>query len=84
MAPEVAEVERALLALPLRERAAVIERGLLSLDGEPAEDTQDEIDAAWRDEIGSRVDDVLAGKVELVSGEESRARVLALLAELHR
>ena len=55
MAPEVAEVERALLALTPEERAAVIQRGLLSLDGGSADASQDDIDTAWRSEIGDRL-----------------------------
>lgn len=88
MALEVAEVERALLALPPQERAAVIHQGLLSLDGAGQDDTADadqaEVDAAWRAEFRRRIDEVESGAVTLVSGDESEARVRALLAELHQ
>ena len=77
MAPEVAEVERALLALAPEERAAVIHTGLLSLDGGGADATQDDIDDAWRGEIGNRLDDVLQGRVELGSFEAPRAKFAA-------
>lgn len=77
MAPEVAEVERALLALAPEERAVVIHTGLLSLDGAPAEVCQDDIDAAWRTEVGGRLDDVIEGRVELGSFEATRARFVA-------
>lgn len=77
MAPEVAEVERALLALDPAERAAVIHAGLLSLDGAEAEVPQDRIDSEWRDEIDSRLEDVLHGRVELGSFEATRARFAA-------
>lgn len=40
-----------------------------------------EVDAAWDEEIDSRVEEILTGKVELVSGEETlrigRARLSA-------
>ncbi|MDR1388334.1 MAG: addiction module protein [Propionibacteriaceae bacterium] len=78
----VAEVERALLALAPQDRAAVIERGIVSLDDDGA--TQGQIDAAWRDVLRGRIDDIERGGVELVSGEESEARVQALLEELRR
>ena len=77
MAPEVAEVERALLALAPEERAAVIHAGLLSLDGGIADATQDDIDDAWRGEIGNRLDDVLQGRVEMGSFEATHAKFTA-------
>lgn len=77
MAPEVAEVERALLALAPEERAAVIHTGLLSLDSAPTDVSQDDIDAAWRIEVGGRLDDVIEGRVELGSFEATRARFAA-------
>lgn len=85
MAPEVSEVERALLALAPQDRAAVIHSGLLSLDEDGGiRVDQAEIDAAWRDEFRRRIDDIDTGKVALVSGEDSEARVRALLADLHQ
>ena len=41
-----------------------------------------EIDAKWRDEVGARLDDILTGRVELVSFEETRAKTRALLNNL--
>lgn len=85
MAPEVEEVERALLALAPNDRAAVIHRGLLSLEASDSPRTdQVEVDEAWRAEFRRRIDDIDSGKVALVSGEESERRVRALLAELRR
>lgn len=79
MAPEVAEVERALLALAPEERVAVIERGLLSLDDADDADQAD-IDAAWLAEIGRRVDEYVSGDTQLVDADEHFARVRASLA----
>lgn len=85
MALDVVEVERALLALAPQDRAAVIHSGLLSLDDVGGIDgDQAEIDTAWRAEFRRRIDDIETGKVKLVSGQESEARVRALLAELHQ
>lgn len=72
------EVYRAGLELDLDERTMVAHRLLASLEDDAS---PSEIDEAWRDEIGSRVDDILNGRVELVSAEESRARVKAVLVE---
>jgi hypothetical protein len=77
MASTAGEVERALLALPERDRAAVIHTGLLSLDGGLGPVEQPEAEAAWRDEIGARVDDLLNGQVELGSFEQTYARFAA-------
>lgn len=77
MASKVAEVERALLALSEHDRAAVIHTGLLSLDGGLGPVEQGEVDAAWRDEIGTRLDDVLNGQVELGTFEQTYARFTA-------
>lgn len=77
MAQEVVDVERALLALPPHDRAAVVHAALISLDGGAAEDSQDDIDTAWREEAGSRLEDVLEGRVELGSFEATRARFAA-------
>lgn len=82
MAPEVAAVERALLALAPHDRAAVIHSGLLSLDSTDAD--QPAVDAAWHAEFRRRIDDIDSGNVTLVSAEESEARIRALLAELHQ
>ncbi|MFT3852130.1 MAG: addiction module protein [Ilumatobacteraceae bacterium] len=80
MAPETAEVERALLALPPDERAAVVHRGLLSLDEGGDEVDQAEIDAAWRDEIRRRIDDIESGKVQLIDADDHYARLRARYA----
>lgn len=77
MTLEVAEVERALLALAPEERAAVIHSGLLSLDGGSSDGDQDQIDGLWHGEIGARLDDILQGNVALGSFEATRAKFAA-------
>lgn len=77
------EVYQAGLELDPDERTVVAHRLLASLRPEDSA-SQPEIDAAWRDEIGSRVDDVLNGKVELSTFEQSRANAQALLDSLRR
>lgn len=80
MSSNVAAVVEAVLALAPDERAAVAHRALLSLDVDDAQSDQVEVDAAWRVEIASRVDDVLAGRVDLVDADEHYAQLQASLA----
>jgi len=77
MAQDIAEVERALLALAPEERAAVIHSGLLSLDGGSSDGDQDQIDDLWHGEIGTRLDDILQGNVAFGSFEATRAEFAA-------
>ena len=77
MAQEVVDVERALLALPPQERAAVVPAALISFDGGAAGDSQDEIDVAWRDEVAGRLAEAVQGTVALGSFEATRAEFAA-------
>lgn len=43
-----------------------------------------EIDAAWDETIDRRLDELMSGKVEAVSGRETRAMGRALLAQRRR
>lgn len=79
MSMNVAEVERALLALDQHDRAAVIHRGLRSLDAEDSKVDQGEVDAAWRTELRRRIDDIDSGKVELLEVDESHTQLRAEL-----
>lgn len=83
MAPEVAEVERALLALAPDQRAAVIERGLLSL-ADADDVSQADIDAAWLEEINRRVDEYVNGDTKVADAGEHFARIRAKLAARDR
>jgi len=77
---ELAEVIAAGKALDADER----EIAALAI-GRIDDDEQAEIDEAWGNEIDSRIEDILTGKVELVDGEETRRMVRAeLAARRHR
>lgn len=79
MALDMAEIEQALLSLAPGARAAVIERGLLSL--EVVDDApRVEISEAWRLEIQRRVDDHLHGGTALVDADERFAQRRARLS----
>ncbi len=83
MAFKADEVYEAGLELELDERTVVAHRLLASLHSEESPD-QSEIDADWLEQIGSRVDDIVNGKVELASFEEARAKARALLDDLRK
>jgi predicted transcriptional regulator len=79
-------VRKALLKLSWSDREAAVRAGMISLEEDdfgPAEDP-DEVERAWNAEIRRRLDDLDAGRVQLVSGAECEARVDALLAKLDR
>lgn len=79
MTRELAEVIAAGKALDADEREiAALAIGALD------DDEQAEIDEAWDDEIDSRIEDILGGKVELVDGEDTRRMVRAELAARRR
>ena len=83
MAGSAEEVYRAGLELDLDERTIVAHRLLASLH--PADDlSHPDIDAAWREEISTRVDDILHGEVTLVDFEQMRARARARLDDLRK
>ncbi len=70
--PQVSEVLEKALSLSIQERGLLIDRLIKSLDDEPAEEGVEE---AWAAEIKSRVDDIRAGRAEMISGEEVRLRL---------
>lgn len=72
------------MELDVDERAVVAHRLLASVHDEASDGDQVDVDAAWTHEIRRRIDEVERGEVQLVSGEESQARVRALLTEFHQ
>lgn len=73
MSMSAAEFYEAGLALPPSVRKDVALRLLESI--EVAD--QESVDAAWNSAIGSRVEDILAGTVETVPGEQVLAELTA-------
>lgn len=84
MSMDAAEIERAMLALDRRDLAALIRRGIQALDDGDATAPQNEIDAAWRDEVAQRIDDVRSGKVTTTPLEDSFAEARAAIAASRR
>lgn len=69
MAVTLEELEAQALKLSTKERSELVQRLLVSLDGEPA-GTPEEIAKAWEDEITRRVADMDAGRTKWNSLEE--------------
>lgn len=84
MSMSLAEVEQAFFALDRRDRAALIHRGLHTLDAEDEQVDQGEVDAAWRGELRQRIDDVQSGKVELLDADEVHSQIRAELAAMRK
>jgi putative addiction module component (TIGR02574 family) len=70
MSRDAAEVLRDALALPPEARAALIGPLVDSLDPE----VDDNVEEAWREEIGHRLQEINSGAAALVPWEEARRR----------
>jgi putative addiction module component (TIGR02574 family) len=67
-------IEQSVLGLPRSERAHLVHLLLDSLDAPSKTDIQ----AIWLSEASRRADDIDAGRVSLISGEELERQVQAL------
>lgn len=67
------------MALDRREQAAILQRGIRNLDERSEDLPQAEVEAAWRDELSRRVDDIGSGAVELLDFDESHRQIRAEL-----
>lgn len=75
MSATAAEVERALLALDQRVLAAVIHRGLRSLDPAGAEAGQEDVDSPWHIALEQRLHDLETGEPVALDVDQSHARL---------
>lgn len=66
----VTELTARAKALPPEERARLAEALLATLDH-----SEDEVEAAWSDEIRKRIDEVENGAVQLIPADEAFAQV---------
>ncbi|MDX9975066.1 MAG: addiction module protein [FCB group bacterium] len=87
MAVTLEELEAQALKLSTKERSELVQRLIVSLDGEP-EGTPEEIAKAWEDEIARRVADMDAGRTKWNSLEEVmtelRARIKTAEADVDK
>lgn len=77
MPRSIAEIEKDLMALPIQDRARIAADLIRSLDddGEPL--SREEWEAAWAEEISRRLEDIQAGRVELLDAEQVMAELRA-------
>ena len=83
MTPKLADYIEAGYSLTPDERLEAARMLRLSVDQDADADPAD-IESAWRDEIGSRVGDIFAGKVQLVDADETYRLLSAELASKRR
>lgn len=74
MSPQAADVLDKALALSSQERGMVIDRLVESLDEDPPDEGVEE---AWDEEIRRRVEEIDAGRAEMIPLEEVRRRIVA-------
>lgn len=80
MAAVLQELETQAMGLPPVERAELVHRLIVSLDGE-SDASPDEIAKAWDEEIAHRVADIDAGRVQLIPAEKVFADIEAIIAQ---
>jgi putative addiction module component (TIGR02574 family) len=70
MCPDLDDLLKKAMSLPPEDRAALANSLLESLD-----ETDEDAEAAWDDEIKRRVDDVRSGRVKTIPGEQVLERL---------
>jgi putative addiction module component (TIGR02574 family) len=78
MIEEVSAILRKALTLPPEARADIANALLESLDQSPPEEN---VEAAWSEEIQRRIEDIDSGKMQLIPYEEVRRRLLARVSD---
>jgi putative addiction module component (TIGR02574 family) len=76
MSPEISDLLKRALALPVDERAALANVLLDSLEDRP-----ESVQAAWDEEVARRIEDLKAGKAVTVPWEEVHRELLAMINE---
>jgi putative addiction module component (TIGR02574 family) len=76
--PQVSELLEKALALSSQDRGLLIDLLIATLDNEPAEEG---VEAAWKEEIEHRIEDVRSGRVKMIPAEQVLARARARLRD---
>jgi putative addiction module component (TIGR02574 family) len=77
MTPDLSELLKKALALPPEARAALAGSLLGSLDEESSDE---DVEAAWDEEIKRRTEEIDSGKVQMIPYEEVRRRLVTWLS----
>jgi putative addiction module component (TIGR02574 family) len=80
MSPEVSDLLKRALSLPIDERAALANTLLDSLD-QANDQADDSVEEAWDKEVARRMKDLEAGRAVTVPWEELRQKLLAMVNE---
>lgn len=80
MSPEVSDLLKRALSLPVDERAALANTLLESLD-QANDQVDDSVDEAWDKEVARRMKDLEAGRAVNVPWEELHHKLLAMVNE---
>lgn len=80
MSAVLQELEVQALTLPPVERAELVHRLIVSLDGE-MEASPDEIAKAWDEEIARRIADIDAGRAQAIPAENVFADIEAIITQ---
>jgi len=83
MAATLEELEAQALKLSVKDRSELVQRLIVSLDGE-AEGTPEEIAKAWEEEIARRVAEIDTGQAQLIPADEVFAEVDDLIAKANK
>ncbi len=81
MSPEVSDLLKGALSLPVDERAALANTLLDSLDRAENAQADDSVEEAWDKEVARRMKDLDAGRAVTVPWEELRIQLLTRLNE---
>jgi putative addiction module component (TIGR02574 family) len=72
MATEAQRIVEQALKMPVKDRAAIVQRLLESLDQQVDAD----VDSAWQSEIERRISEIDSGRVSCIPWEEVRERLM--------
>lgn len=80
MSPDISDLLKRALALPLDERAALANTLLDSLEA-TNESVAQSVEEAWDQEVARRIEDLKAGKAVTVPWEQLRRELMAMVNE---
>ncbi len=80
MSPEVSEILKRALALPVDERAALANTLLDSLEPNRLETADHSVEEAWDEEVARRIADLKAGRAVTVPWEQLHRELLAMVS----
>ena len=71
----ISELKKDIIQLTVKERAVLAQWLIQNLDD--VDEGETAVDAAWREEVRSRVNEIKAGKVKMISSEEMWKELLS-------